>query len=69
MTEYLIKTKGCDGSTCVIVALDDVELAAVQRVAMVITKRGGGCQPTLSVTPVADADEFDLENAGRETEA
>jgi hypothetical protein len=64
MAEYLIKVSGCDDNTKVIVSLTDSELTTVLRIAARLKAASEfSCQPTMSVTPVADADEDDLEEA------
>lgn len=61
MADYLIKVSGCDDNTKVIATLTDAELEAVQRIAAQLEAASEfSCQPTMSVTPVADADEDDL---------
>lgn len=69
MTEYLIKVAGCDDTTRVVAVLDPAELAPIQRVAELVNRHGGGCRPEMTVVPLAEVDEFDLENAEREVEA
>ncbi len=61
MAEYLVRATGCDDSTRVVVELTDIQAAAVRKVAEAVTGAGGGCQPTLSVVAVADADGADYD--------
>jgi hypothetical protein len=53
---YDVTLHGCDDSTNLLdIELSDVELAAVQRLAELASKEGGGCSPTMSLGPSPEA--------------
>lgn len=58
MTLYVITLSGCDDITRVPMELDDAELAVVNLLAERATKAGGGCMPTMHVTPWGDLDDY-----------
>lgn len=51
MSAYLISAEGCDDVTEVVMDLKPAEAAVVARVAAAITAEGGGCRPTLHLSP------------------
>lgn len=69
MTEYLIRTEGCDASNPVVMDLSETEAAAVRRVAEAMNAASHyECMPRLVFKPLAEAKPHELPDEDDEDE-
>ncbi|WP_018503068.1 hypothetical protein [Parafrankia discariae] len=66
MSSYIVRVAGCDGSTTVLLELDDTEAVAARRLAEAVNAASrSGCEPRMRIVAEAEATPIDREYLDR----